>query len=41
MAMDRTSDGRPLPILAIIDEYTRTCFSLHVAQRIRFGHVLD
>ncbi len=41
MAMERTSDGRPLRILAIIDEYTRECLSLHVARRIRSGDVLD
>jgi len=32
---------RPLRILAIIDEYTRECLSLHVARRIRSGDVLD
>jgi transposase InsO family protein len=26
MAMERTSDGRPLRILAVIDEYTRDCY---------------
>ena len=41
MAMERTSDGRPLRILAVIDEYTRECFALHVARRIRSGDVLD
>jgi len=41
MAMERTSDGRPLRILAVIDEYTRECLSLHVARRIRSGDVLD
>ena len=41
MAMERTSDGRPLRILAVIDEYTRECLSLHVARRIRSGNVLD
>jgi putative transposase len=41
MAMLRTSDGRPLRILAVIDEYTRECLSLHVARRIRSGDVLD
>jgi putative transposase len=41
MAMERTSDGRPLRILAIIDEYTRECLALHVARRIRSGDVLD
>ena len=41
MAMDRTSDGRPLRILAVIDEYTRECLSLYVARRIRSADVLD
>ena len=41
MAMIRTSDGRPVRILAIIDEYTRECLSLHVARRIRHQDVLD
>ncbi len=39
--MERTSDGRPLRILAIIDEYTRECLALYVARRIRSGDVLD
>ena len=41
MAMERTSDGRPLRILVIIDEYTRECLSMHVARRIRSEDVLD
>ena len=41
MAMIRTSDGRPLRILAIIDEYTRECLSLYVARRIRHQDVLN
>ncbi len=41
MAMERTSDGRPLRILAIIDENTRECLALHVARRIRSGDVLN
>lgn len=41
MVMERTSDGRPLRILAVIDEYTRECLALHVARRIRSGDVLD
>jgi putative transposase len=41
MAMIRTSDGRPIRILAIIDEYTRECLSLHAARRIRHQDVLD
>jgi len=41
MVMKRTSDGRPLRILAVIDEHTRECLALHVARRIRSGDVLD
>lgn len=41
MAMIRTTDGRPIRILVIIDEYTRECLSLHVARRIRHQDVLD
>lgn len=41
MVMERTSDGRPLRILAVIDEYTRECLALHVARRIRSGDVLN
>jgi putative transposase len=38
--MKSAPDGRPLRILAIIDEYTRECLALHVARRIRSGDVL-
>jgi len=41
MAIDRTSDGRPLRILVIIDEYTRECLSMHVSRRIRSEDVLE
>ena len=41
MAMIRTTDGRPVRILAIIDEYTRECLSLYVARRIKHQDVLD
>ena len=40
-AMIRTTDGRPVRILVIIDEYTRECLSLLVARRIRSQNVLD
>jgi putative transposase len=32
---DRTADGRPVRILAIVDGYTRECLSLDVARRLR------
>ena len=41
LLMDRTSDGRPLRILVIIDEYTRECLSMSVSRRIRSQDVLD
>ena len=37
---DRTSDGRSLKILNIIDEYTRECLAIDVARRMRSGDVL-
>lgn len=39
--MIRTTDGKPIRILVIIDEYTRECLSLLVARRIRSQDVLD
>ena len=41
MAMIRTTDGRALRILVIIDEFTRECLSMYVARRIRHHDVLD
>jgi len=41
MVMARTSDGRPLRILVIIDEYSRECLSMHVSRRIKSQDVLD
>ena len=40
-AMIRTTEGRPIRILVIIDEYTRECLSLLVARRISSQDVLD
>jgi transposase InsO family protein len=37
----RTTDGIPLRILVIIDEFTRECLTLHVARRISSQDVLD
>jgi transposase InsO family protein len=37
---DRTADGRPVRLLAIVDEYTRECLSLDVARRLRSDDVL-
>ncbi len=41
MALVRTTDGRALRILVIIDEYTRECLSMHVARSIKHQDVLD
>jgi len=41
MAMDRTTDGRPVRILAIIDEFTRECLTLYPARRITHQDVLE
>jgi len=38
---DRTSDGRQIKILSIIDEYTRECLMLKVCRRIRSKEVVD
>lgn len=37
----RTTEGEPLRILVIIDEFTRECLALHVARRISSQDVLD
>jgi hypothetical protein len=39
--MSRTTDGRPLRTLVIIDEYTRECLSMYVSRRISSRDVLD
>jgi len=39
--MERTSDGRAIRILVIIDEYTRECLSIFVARSIKAQDVLD
>lgn len=40
-AHDRTEDGRPLKILAVVDEYTRECPALIVDRRMRSGGVIE
>jgi putative transposase len=37
----RTTDGRPVRILVIIDEYTRECLDMCAARNIRSQEVLD
>lgn len=41
MALIRTTDGRALRILVIIDEFTRECLSMHVARSIKHQDVLE
>jgi putative transposase len=41
MVLSRTTDGRPVRALVIIDEYTRECLSLYVSRRISSQDVLD
>lgn len=38
---DRTSDGRPIRLLNIIDEFTRECLVIHVARKITAYNVLE
>jgi len=38
---DRTEDGRPLKILAVVDEHTRECLALLVRRWIKGGDVRD
>jgi len=37
----RTHDGRPVRLLALIDEFTRECLAIKVARRIRSDDVLE
>ena len=38
---DRTSNGRPLRMLTVMDEYTRECLSIDVARRLKSDDVLE
>jgi transposase InsO family protein len=38
---DRTTDGRPLKILTLIDEYTRECLAIHVDRQIKTDGVME
>ena len=38
---ERTHEGRPLKILAVVDEYSRECLALVVARRLRSMDVLE
>ncbi len=37
---ERTTDGRPIRILNIIDEHTRECLATYVARQIKAADVL-
>jgi transposase InsO family protein len=37
---DQTTDGRPLKILTVVDEYTRECLACPVARRFTSGDVV-
>jgi putative transposase len=39
--MDRTSDGRPIRMLTIVDEYTRECLAIDVAKKLTSEDVLE
>ena len=39
--MDRTTDGRAVKMLTMVDEYTRPCLLIHPARSITSGQVLD
>ena len=38
---ERTSDGRALKILTVVDEYTRECLAIHVARNITAFEVIE
>ena len=38
---ERTHDGRPVKILALVDEYSRECLALVVARQLRSTDVLE
>ena len=39
--MDRTSDGRPIRMLTIVDEHTRECLAIDVAKKLTSEDVLE
>lgn len=38
---DRTSDGKPIRMLTVLDEYSRECLAIKVDRRLRTEHVLE
>ncbi len=41
MVHARTSDGRPIRLLTMVDEYTRECLAIDVARRLTSEDVLE
>jgi putative transposase len=37
---ERTSDGRPLRMLNIVDEYTRECLRIHIGRKVKAADVI-
>lgn len=37
---ERTSDGRPLRMLNIVDEYSRECLKIHIDRQVKAGDVV-
>ena len=37
----RTSDGRPVRLLTVLDEYTRECLAIQVGRSLRSPHVIE
>ncbi len=38
---DRTSDGRPIKILTLVDEYTREALAVDVERQIKYPYLID
>ena len=37
---ERTTDGRPLRMLNIVDEYTRECLRIHIGRQVKATDVI-
>ena len=37
----RTSDGKPVRLLTVVDEYTRECLAIQVGRSLRSSHVIE
>jgi putative transposase len=38
--VERTTDGKPMRMLTIIDEYTRECLAIHIGREVKAADVL-